>query len=111
DHGSATPRDEALTDLSKKGHTPVMIKLVEEVGQQNQIEPAAPVYFECATRQRVIALRHPGRLGALSCNRKDARPIYGRDFRARNGSCNRNTKHTVARGDIEHLARRPARQL
>jgi hypothetical protein len=43
--------------------------------------------------------------------RKDGLPIDGRDFRARNGSCNRDAEHTVARGDIEHLARGPARQL
>src|SRR5262249_46431420 len=88
-----------------------MIKLVKEVGQQNQIEPVAPVDFERAPRHRVIALRHPGRLGTLSCDRKDGLPIDSSDFRVRNGSCNRDAEHTVARRDIEHLARGPARQL
>ena len=65
---SASSRDEALASLSKEGNTGVTIELVEEVGQQHQIEPAAPVRVERAPRQRVIALRHPRCLGVLSCD-------------------------------------------
>src|SRR5262249_60685190 len=103
------PRDEALTNLSKENHTAVMIKLVKEVGQQNQIEPVAPVDFERAPRHRVIALRHPGRLGTLSCDRKDGLPIDTSDFRVRNGSCNRDAATTVARPRIQHPSPGPAR--
>ena len=46
DSHSAPSGDEIPASLSKKGHTAIMIELVEEVGQQHQIEPAAPISVE-----------------------------------------------------------------
>src|SRR5215467_11677554 len=43
DSHSAPSGDEALASLPKKGHAGVAVELVEEVGQQHQIEAAAPV--------------------------------------------------------------------
>ena len=59
-------RRRGSASLAKEGNNSVTVELVEEVGQQHQIEPAAPVRVERTARQRLIALQHPRCLGVLS---------------------------------------------
>src|SRR5215469_28985 len=92
--------------LAQEGDAGLAVKVMEEVGDQNDVIAFTKRSVEGATGNEVMAGTHSGLVRVVGGDLENLRPVESINVRVRIVACDGDAVETVAGGDVEDLASR-----